>query len=416
MHKQNVLAELEQRGLLHTTTDRNELNDHLNAGPIKFFVGFDPTAESLHLGNLVQLLTAKRLQEFGHTPVILVGGATGMIGDPRDTAERTLNSAETVQEWTEKIKTQVSQFVSFTGENAAVIVNNHDWISELNVIDFLRDVGKHFPVNRMLARETVKRRLEDGISFTEFSYILLQSTDFLHLNTNEGVTLQFGGSDQWGNLTGGVDLIRRNGGKAHAFCTPLLTKADGTKFGKSEDGAVWLNPKMFSPFEFHQFWLNTEDSKVGELLRIFTFLPMSEIEELDHLTVEEPWKRAAQSRLADEVTELVHGREVMEQVRAAASALFSNGGWENVSTDTLESVFAAVGTVNEVETASVVELLVTSGLASSKNEARRLVNDGGVTVNGDKPTDPNGVCSELLRDRWVVVRRGKKRFAVVDCR
>jgi tyrosyl-tRNA synthetase len=268
-----LLDDLEWRGLIAHSTDLDALREALGEGSVHYYVGFDPTAPSLHLGNLVQVLTARRLQLAGHTPYALVGGATGMIGDPKESGERTLNTLETVQEWVGRVRSQIEPFLSFEGDNAATMVNNYDWTSTLSTIDFLRDIGKHFPVNRMLARDVVRSRLDAGISYTEFSYVLLQSMDFLQLHRQHGVTLQFGGSDQWGNLTGGVELIRRaDGGKAHAFATPLVTKADGTKYGKTEGGALWLDPEMMSPYAFYQFWLNVEDEKVGELLRIFTFL------------------------------------------------------------------------------------------------------------------------------------------------
>jgi tyrosyl-tRNA synthetase len=268
-----LLDDLEWRGLIAHSTDREALRQALVEDSVRFYVGFDPTAPSLHMGNLVQLLTARRLQQAGHTPYALVGGATGMIGDPRDSGERSLNSLDTVKSWVQKVHDQIEPYLDFEGANAATMVNNYDWTASLSTIDFLRDVGKHFPVNRMLARDVVRTRLEAGISYTEFSYVLLQSMDFLNLYRDHGVRLQFGGSDQWGNLTGGVELIRRSaGGQAHAFATPLVTKADGTKYGKTEGGALWLDPAMMSPYAFHQFWLNVEDEKVGELLRIFTFL------------------------------------------------------------------------------------------------------------------------------------------------
>ena len=268
-----LLDDLVWRGLVAHSTDLDALREALTEGSVRFYVGFDPTAPSLHMGNLLQIVTAIRLQRAGHTPYVLVGGATGMIGDPKESSERTLNDTATVKDWTERVRRQVEPFMSFEGENAATMVNNFDWTENLSTIDFLRDIGKHFPVNRMLARDVVRTRLESGISYTEFSYVLLQSLDFLNLFRDHGVTLQFGGSDQWGNLTGGVELIRRaDGGHAHAFATPLVTKADGTKYGKTEAGALWLDPEMMSPYAFYQFWLNVEDEKVGELLRIFTFL------------------------------------------------------------------------------------------------------------------------------------------------
>ncbi len=298
-----LLDDLEWRGLIAHSTDLDALREALGQGSVRFYVGFDPTAPSLHMGNLVQILTARRLQEAGHTPYLLVGGATGMIGDPKESGERTLNSLDTVKEWVEKVRRQIEPFLSFDGPNAATMVNNYDWTASMSVIDFLRDIGKHFPVNRMLARDVVRSRLEAGISYTEFSYVLLQSMDFLNLFRDHGVTLQFGGSDQWGNLTGGVELVRRSdGGHVHAFATPLIERADGTKYGKTEGGALWLDPEMMSPYAFYQFWLNVEDEKVVELLKIFTFLDREEIAELEVQTAEKPFLRAGQRALAEQVT------------------------------------------------------------------------------------------------------------------
>src|SRR4051794_30440739 len=321
-----LLDDLEWRGLIAHSTDPGALREALTSGSVRFYVGFDPTAPSLHMGNLVQLTTARRLQDAGHTPYLLVGGATGMIGDPRESAERTLNTLDTVKDWSERVRRQVEPFVSFDGTNGATVVNNYDWTASLSTIDFLRDVGKHFPVNRMLARDVVSRRLESGISYTEFSYVLLQSRDFLNLYREHGVTLQFGGSDQWGNITGGAELIRRAAaGRAHAFATPLITKPDGTKYGKTEGDAVWLDPQMMSPYAFHQWWLNVDDSQIGELLRIFTFLSREEIEAVEAESAEKPWLRIGQRRLADEVTTFVHGEAETEQAKAAAAALFGGG-------------------------------------------------------------------------------------------
>ena len=415
-----LLDDLEWRGLIAHSTDREALAEALAAGSVKFYVGFDPTAPSLHMGNLLQIVTARRLQDAGHTPYALVGGATGMIGDPRDSGERTLNSPETVKEWVERVRKQIEPFLSFEGDNAATMVNNYDWTESLSVIDFLRDIGKHFPVNRMLARETVKRRLESGISYTEFSYVLLQSMDFLNLYRDHGVTLQFGGSDQWGNLTGGVELIRRSaGGTAHAFATPLITKADGTKYGKTEGGALWLDPTMMSPYAFHQFWLNVEDEKVGELLRVFTFLPREEIERLEAEHAEKPFLRVGQKALADHMTTLVHGEAETEQAKAAAAALFGGGDLHALSGTTLAAALREAGTVS-VPAAdglpSVVELLVTSGLAASRNEARRAIAEGGAYLNNVRVEDPEAVVTDadLVAGTWLVLRRGKKRFAGVE--
>lgn len=414
-----LLDDLEWRGLLAESTDRDALRAALTEGSVRFYVGFDPTAPSLHMGNLVQILTARRLQQAGHTPFALVGGATGMIGDPKESGERSLNSLDTVQEWTARVRGQIEPFLSFEGDNAATMVNNYDWTSTLSTIDFLREVGKHFPVNRMLAREVVRTRLEAGISYTEFSYVLLQSMDFLELYRQHGVTLQFGGSDQWGNLTGGVELIRRaEGGKAHAFATPLITKADGTKYGKTEGGALWLDPAMMAPYAFHQFWLNVEDEKVGELLRVFTFLSRAEIEELEARHAEKPFLREAQKVLADEVTTLVHGAAETEQAKAAAQALFGSGDIAALSAETLGAALGEAGSV-EVDGAAgipdLVELLTLTGLAKSRGEARRTVGEGGAYVNNVRIDDPDHVPAgqDLIGGSWLVLRRGKKRFAGV---
>jgi tyrosyl-tRNA synthetase len=417
----NVLDDLEWRGLVAHSTDPDALREALS-GSVKFYVGFDPTAPSLHMGNLLQIITAMRLQRAGHTPYLLVGGATGMIGDPKDTGERTLNTLDVVKDWVERVRAQIEPFLSFDGPNAATMVNNYDWTASLSTIDFLRDIGKHFPVNRMLAREVVRSRLESGISYTEFSYVLLQSMDFLNLYRDYGVTLQFGGSDQWGNLTGGVELIRRaDGGRAHAFATPLVTRADGTKYGKTEGGALWLDARMMSPYAFHQFWLNVEDEKVGELLRLFTFLSHEDIEALEQETDEKPFLRAGQKALADELTTLVHGAEQTAQAKAAAAALFGGGDLSGLDPATLGAALSEAGTV-QVQRAdglpSVVDLLVRAGLAESKGAARRVVAEGGAYLNNVRVEDQQASISEsdLLGGTWVVLRRGKKKLAGVEVR
>ncbi len=412
-----LLDDLEWRGLIAHSTDRDALREALTEDSVRFYVGFDPTAPSLHMGNLVQLLTAKRLQLAGHTPYALVGGATGMIGDPRDSGERTLNSLDTVKEWVEKVHRQIEPFLDFEGTHGATVVNNYDWTASLSTIDFLREVGKHFPVNRMLARDVVRSRLEDGISYTEFSYILLQSMDFLNLYREHGVRLQFGGSDQWGNLTGGVELIRRSvGGKAHAFATPLVTKSDGTKYGKTEGGALWLDPAMMSPYAFHQFWLNVEDEKVGELLRIFTFLTREEIEELDAQTAEKPFLRAAQKALADLVTAEVHGAAETAHAKAAAAALFGGGDLRELNAETLAAALREAGATRASPGTGVVDLLVESGLAKSKGEARRTIAEGGAYLNNERITDADHVPGDgdLIAGSWLVLRRGKKNLAGVE--
>ena len=417
-----LLDDLEWRGLVAHSTDLDALREALTEGSVRFYVGFDPTAPSLHLGNLVQILTAKRLQDAGHTPYALVGGATGMIGDPKESGERQLNSLDTVKEWVERVRHQIEPFLSFEGENAATMVNNYDWTASLSTIDFLRDIGKHFPVNRMLARDVVRSRLDAGISYTEFSYVLLQSMDFLNLYRDHGVTLQFGGSDQWGNLTGGVELIRRSdGGRAHAFATPLITKADGTKYGKTEGGALWLDPDMMSPYAFYQFWLNVEDEKVGELLRVFTFLSREEIEALEAEQAEKPFLRAGQRALAEHVTTLVHGAEETERIKAASAALFGTGDLRSVGWSTLRAALATARelvTVGADDVPTIVDLLVDTGLVKSKGEARRAVAEGGAYLNNERVEDPEYVPTDgdLIEDRLLVLRRGKKSFAGVEVR
>jgi tyrosyl-tRNA synthetase len=412
-----LLDDLVWRGLVAHSTDLGALREALSAGRVRFYVGFDPTAPSLHMGNLVQLVTARRLQIAGHTPYILVGGATGMIGDPKESSERTLNSLDTVKDWSERVRRQVEPFVSFEGPNAATIVNNYDWTASLSTIDFLRDIGKHFPVNRMLQRDVVSRRLESGISYTEFSYVLLQSMDFLNLFREHGVTLQHGATDQWGNITAGVELIRRAAGaQAHAFVTPLITKPDGTKYGKTESDALWLDPQMMSPYSFHQWWLNVDDSQVGELLRIFSFLSHEEIKAVEQETRDEPWKRSGQRLLADEVTTFVHGAEETEHARAAADALFGGGDLHALSPATLGAALREAGSTTVPALLPVVDLLVESGLAKSKGEARRTISEGGAYVNNVRVEDPEAVPddSELIGGSWLVLRRGKKQFAGVE--
>jgi tyrosyl-tRNA synthetase len=415
-----LLDDLEWRGLIAHSTDLGALREALGQGSVRFYVGFDPTAPSLHMGNLVQLLTARRLQDAGHTPYLLVGGATGMIGDPKESGERTLNSLDTVKEWVEKVRRQIEPFLSFEGPNAATMVDNYDWTASMSVIDFLRDIGKHFPVNRMLARDVVRSRLEAGISYTEFSYVLLQSMDFLNLYRDHGVTLQFGGSDQWGNLTGGVELVRRSdGGHVHAFATPLVERADGTKYGKTETGALWLDPEMMSPYAFYQFWLNVEDEKVVELLKIFTFLSRDEITDLQAQTAEKPFLRAGQKALAEQVTTLVHGAEEAEHARAASGALFGSGDLRSLSPSTLAAALREAGAARldaAEQVPSLVDLFVLSGLTRSKGEARRTVGEGGAYLNNERIEDPDYVPTDgdFIGGSWLVLRRGKKNFAGVE--
>jgi tyrosyl-tRNA synthetase len=416
----HVLDDLEWRGLIANATDLDALRAEMDDHPVRFYVGFDPTAPSLHMGNLLQILTARRLQDAGHIPYALVGGATGMIGDPKDSGERSLNSLDVVKSWVEKVHAQIEPFLAFDGEHAATMVNNYDWTASLSTIDFLRDIGKHFPVNRMLARDVVRTRLEAGISYTEFSYVLLQSMDYLNLHRDHGVTLQFGGSDQWGNITAGVELIRRaDGARVHAIATPLITRADGTKYGKTEGGAIWLDPEMVSPYAFYQFWLNVEDVKVGELLRAFTFLSREEIEDLEAQTAEKPFLRAGQKALAERVTTLVHGAAETDRIQAASAALFGSGSLAELDPATLAAALTEAGTA-EVKRGdglpTIVDLLVASGLSKSKSEARRTVGEGGAYLNNERVADPDFTPgdADLLAGSWLVLRRGKKHLAGVE--
>ncbi|GIF70461.1 tyrosine--tRNA ligase [Asanoa ishikariensis] len=406
------------RGLLQDSTDLDDLRKHLDSGQVTFYVGFDPTAPSLHLGHLMQVLTARRLQLAGHRPLLLVGGATGQIGDPRESSERTLNPPDVIAGWVEKIREQVRPFVTYEGDNAATLVNNLDWTGPMSAISFLRDVGKHFPVNRMLAREVVKARLETGISFTEFAYQLLQSHDFYELHVRHGCTLQFGGSDQWGNITAGVDYIRRRGGgSVHAFVTPLITKADGTKFGKSEGGSVWLDAGLTSPYAFYQFWLNTDDRDVTSYLRYFSFRSHTELEELERATAERPGAREAQRALAAELTTLVHGEAETAQVLAASQALFGRGSLADLAPATLRSALAEAGLVElQGELPTVAALFRDTGLVSSLNEARRAITEGGAYVNNERVSDVEATvpADALLHGRFLVLRRGKRTFAGVE--
>jgi tyrosyl-tRNA synthetase len=413
----HVLDDLEARGLLAHSTDRVALSAELSAGPVTFYVGFDPTAPSLHFGNLVQLLTARRLQLAGHRPLILVGGATGLIGDPKDTGERTLNSKEVVAGWVQRIRSQVERFVTFEGPHAARVVNNLDWTASLSTLDFLRDIGKHFPVNRMLGRDVVRTRLEAGISYTEFSYVLLQSMDYLELFRRHGCRLQSGGSDQWGNITAGVELVRRvEGQQVHALATPLVTKADGTKYGKTESGTVWLDPSMTSPYAFHQFWLQAEDAKVGEYLRIFTFRSSPEIEQLEADQRARPASRVAQRALAADVTDLVHGPQQRRAAEAAAAALFGRGDLAAIDADVLTASLREAPHADAPpgsELPSLAEALVLTGLVESRGAARRTVSEGGAYVNNARVEDGDVPlpASAVLAGGWVVLRRGKRAVA-----
>jgi tyrosyl-tRNA synthetase len=415
----HVLDELEWRGLIANSTDLDALRAELSAGPVTLYCGFDPTAPSLHMGNLLQLVTVRRLQDAGHRPLGLVGGATGMIGDPKQTEERRLNPAEVVAEWTERVRRQVARVLSFEGDNAAVVVNNYDWTKDLPTLDFLRDIGKHFPVNKMLARDVVRSRLETGISYTEFSYVLLQSMDYLRLFERYGCRLQTGGSDQWGNITGGVDLIRRVAGeRVHALATPLITKADGTKYGKTESGTVWLDPEMMSPYAFYQFWFNSDDRDVMQLVQFYTFRTAEEIAALEQATAERPQAREAQRVLAEDVTTLVHGAEETRRVQEASKALFGQGELGSLDGSTLvaalrEAPHVELGAGEQMPTYG--DLLVKSGLVASKSAARRTVAEGGAYLNNEKVKDAEYVpaADDLLPGGVLVLRRGKRSFAGV---
>ncbi|MFJ3958765.1 tyrosine--tRNA ligase [Arthrobacter sp. NPDC090010] len=415
----NVWQELTWRGLVHVSTDAQELEKLLAGEPVTYYCGFDPTAPSLHLGNLVQLLVMRRLQLAGHKPLGLVGGSTGLIGDPRQTAERVLNTKETVTEWVGYLQGQVSRFLSFDGVNAARLVNNLDWTAPLSAIDFLREVGKHFRVGTMIKKDIVASRLnsDEGISYTEFSYQILQGMDYLELHRAYDCVLQTGGSDQWGNLTSGTELIRKvEGHSVHALGTPLITNSDGTKFGKSEGNAIWLDSAMCSPYTFYQFWLNTADADVVDRLKVFTFLSRAEIEELGAAVAERPFAREAQRRLAWEVTSLVHGVEATEKVIAASAAVFGNGDLSVLDEPTLLAVSAELASATvPADGLAVVDLLLATELVKSKSDARRTITEGGAYVNNVKVTDVDQVVSadELLHGKYLLLRRGKKNLASV---
>ncbi|GAA3654197.1 tyrosine--tRNA ligase [Streptomyces chitinivorans] len=415
-----IVDEFRWRGLIAQSTDEDALRKALANGPVTFYCGFDPTAPSLHVGHLVQVLTVRRLQQAGHRPLALVGGATGHIGDPRPTAERTLNDSETIAGWVARLRAQIEPYLSFEGENAAVMVNNMDWISGLSVIGFLRDVGKHFRVNKMLTKESVAQRLasDQGISYTEFSYQLLQALDFLELYRRYGCTLQTGGSDQWGNLTAGLDLIHRlePHAEVHALATPLMTKADGTKFGKTETGTLWLDPEMTTPYAFYQFWLNTDDRDISRYMRILSFRSREELEELERMTEERPQARAAQRALAEELTTLVHGADQCAAVVAASKALFGQGDLAGLDEATLAAAVSELPNARVSELGQITDLFAQVGLVASKSAARRTVKEGGAYVNNVKVTAEDAVATadQLLHGRWLVLRRGKKNLAAVE--
>ncbi|TDQ45423.1 tyrosine--tRNA ligase [Actinorugispora endophytica] len=430
----DIIDDLTWRGLLAQTTDLGDLRKALADGPVTLYCGFDPTAGSLHVGHLTQALTLARFQRAGHRPIALVGGGTGMIGDPKPNAERSLNPVEAIQGWVAALGRQLSAFLRFTPEGEAqrptdaVLANNADWLGELTAIGLMRDVGKHFSVNQMLARDTVKSRLDGvGMSYTEFSYVLLQSYDYVELYRRYGCTLQTGGSDQWGNITAGLDLIRRMDanephGPAHALTTNLLTKADGTKFGKTESGTVWLDPELTSPYAFYQFWFNSDDRDVSRYLRAFSFRSREEIEELERQTAERPAARAAQRALAEELTTLVHGDQECRNVIAASRALFGQGELAELNPATLGAALAEVPHAELAGPAaglpSVVDLLAETGLVPSRSAARRAVQEGGAYLNNAKVADIEARVTDedLLHGRYLVLRRGKRNIGGIILR
>ncbi|MDA4894073.1 tyrosine--tRNA ligase [Microbacterium resistens] len=411
---ENVWDELVWRGLVHVSTDPEALRALLAGPAITYYCGFDPTAPSLHLGNLVQLLTMRRLQLAGHRPLGLVGGSTGLIGDPRPTAERTLNTRETVGEWVARLRAQIERFLSFEGDSAARMVNNLDWTAPMSAIDFLREIGKHYRVGTMLKKDAVAARLNSdaGISYTEFSYQILQGMDYLELYRQYGCVLQTGGSDQWGNLTSGTDLIHRvEGTSVHAIGTPLITNSDGTKFGKSEGNAIWLDAEMCSPYRMYQFWLGTADADVIDRLKVFTFLTRAEIEEYAALVEAEPFRRAAQKRLALEVCATVHGTEATAAVIAASEALFGQGDLSTLDAATLRSALDELPNAEVAAGSTVVEALVATGLVASVSEARRAIGQGGVSLDGVRVEDEAATVQGSLPGGVSVLRRGKKTLA-----
>jgi tyrosyl-tRNA synthetase len=425
----DIIEELSWRGLLAVTTDIDELRQALTSGRVTYYAGFDPTAPGLHIGHLALLLTMRRLQLAGHRPIGLVGGATGLIGDPSGkSAERVLNPREVVAQWVEGIRGEVSRFLDFdAGESSALIASNLEWTEPMHVLDFLRDVGKHFSVNRMLDRESVKARLEaGGISFTEFSYQLLQALDFLELHRRHGCTLQLGGSDQWGNLVAGVGLIRSvAGASAHALAIPLITKPDGTKYGKTEGGAIWISADLMSPYAFYQFWLNVADAEVPGLLRVYSFKSREEIEALERESAERPAARAGQRALAEEVTTLVHGADECRRVAAASQALFGQGDLSEVDVRTLEAakaeipsvtIFVPGQTATAGDIAPIADLMAETKIVASKSAARRVIAEGGAYLNNQKVTDVDATPAngDLLHGRFLILRRGKRTVGAVE--
>ncbi|HIS28332.1 MAG TPA: tyrosine--tRNA ligase [Candidatus Avamphibacillus intestinigallinarum] len=422
---QDILNELEKRGLIQQTTDREGLAQHLKEQQVSLYCGFDPTADSLHIGHLLPVTMLKRFQDSGHKPIALIGGGTGMIGDPSGrSTERSLNETEVVMGFARSLENQLAKLLKFDeGDNAAVARNNYDWLHNMSIIDFLRDIGKHFSINYMLAKDSVSTRIEQGITFTEFSYMLMQSYDYLKLNEEENVSLQLGGSDQWGNITAGMELIRRKrdieaGEEVNVFglTVPLITKADGTKFGKTAGGAVWLDPEKTSPYEFYQFWLNTDDRDAVKFLKYFTFLPVEEIEAIEQHFNENPGKREAQKRLAEEMTKFVHDEAALEQAIKISESLFS-GDLKQLSAHDISTGFKDVPTY-EIDNGEVglVDLLVQAGISPSKRQAREDITNGAIYVNGERNQDVQHVLNtdDRIEDKYTIIRRGKKKYTLIQ--
>lgn len=419
----NILEDLRQRGLIQQTTDDEGLKKHLEDNQVTLYCGFDPTADSLHIGHLLPILMLKRFQRAGHRPIALIGGGTGLIGDPSGrSTERSLNELSVVQGFSESIKEQMAGIIEFDkGDNAAVARNNYEWLSKMTIIDFLRDTGKHFSINYMLAKDSVESRLENGISFTEFTYMILQSVDFLNLYEKENCTLQIGGSDQWGNITAGMELIRRTKSgeeeeaKAYGLTVPLITKADGTKFGKTAGGAVWLDPEKTSPYEFYQFWINADDRDVIKFLKFFTFLEIEEINTLEKELEVAPEKRVPHTRLAEEMTKLVHGEKALQQAKKITEALFS-GELENLNGAEIEQGFKDVPSVTfDKSEIGLIDLLVNAKIASSKRQAREDIQNGAIYINGDRNQDLSHIVGndDRIDDRFTIIRRGKKKYFLI---
>ncbi|MCF3943298.1 tyrosine--tRNA ligase [Oceanobacillus alkalisoli] len=421
----NILEELEWRGLINQVTDREGLEELLNKQAVTLYCGFDPTADSLHIGHLVPIVMLKRFQKAGHKPIALVGGGTGMIGDPSGrSAERSLNTADVVMGYANSIQEQIGRLVKFgEGENPVVSRNNHDWLSKITFIDVLRDAGKHFSINYMLAKESVSSRIESGITYTEFSYMLLQSIDYMKLYEEENCQLQIGGSDQWGNITAGMEMIRRTRENPEeeevnvfGLTVPLITKADGTKFGKTAGNAIWLDPEKTTPYEFYQFWLNTDDRDVVKFLQYFTFLSKEEIEALEKEVETQPEKRVAQRRLAEEMTKMVHSEEALEQAIRISEALFS-GNIKELSVTEIEQGFKDVPTHNlDKEDIELVDLLVQAKISPSKRQAREDISNGAIYINGERQQEVGYTLTadDRIEDVFTIIRRGKKKYTLID--